>query len=65
MELNWLYSALPGSQSTPLTLGSTGGVVATSGSGDIGSGCYISMLSISLRPDISRNLSVFYPGLPI
>jgi hypothetical protein len=25
--LNWLYSALPGSQSTPLTLWSTGGVV--------------------------------------
>jgi hypothetical protein len=28
---------------------------ATSGSGDIGSGCYLSMLAISLRPGIPRN----------
>jgi hypothetical protein len=28
---------------------------ATSGAGDIGSGCYLSMLSISLRPGITRN----------
>jgi hypothetical protein len=28
---------------------------ATSGSGDIGSGCYLSMLAISLRPGITRN----------
>jgi hypothetical protein len=28
---------------------------ATSGLGDIGSGCYISMLAISLRPGIPRN----------
>jgi hypothetical protein len=28
---------------------------ATSGSGDIGSGCYLSMLAISLRPGIIRN----------
>jgi hypothetical protein len=28
---------------------------ATSGSGDIGSGCYLSMLVISLRPGITRN----------
>jgi hypothetical protein len=28
---------------------------ATSGSGDIGLGCYLSMLAISLRPDIPRN----------
>jgi hypothetical protein len=34
---------------------------ATSGSGDIGSGCYLSMLAISLRPGIPRNPSIFYP----
>jgi hypothetical protein len=28
---------------------------ATSGSGDIGPGCYLSMLAISLRPGITRN----------
>jgi hypothetical protein len=28
---------------------------ATSGSGDIGSGCYLSMLAISLKPGITRN----------
>jgi hypothetical protein len=28
---------------------------ATSDSGDIGSGCYLSMLTISLRPAIPRN----------
>jgi hypothetical protein len=28
---------------------------ATSGSGDIGLGCYLSMLAISLRPGIPRN----------
>jgi hypothetical protein len=33
----------------------TDGVVGTSSSGDIGSGCYLSMLAISLRPAIPRN----------
>jgi hypothetical protein len=28
---------------------------ATSGAADIGSGCYLSMLAISLRPGITRN----------
>jgi hypothetical protein len=28
---------------------------ATSGSGNIGLGCYLSMLAISLRPGITRN----------
>jgi hypothetical protein len=28
---------------------------STSGSGDIGSGCYLSMLAISLKPGIPRN----------
>jgi hypothetical protein len=35
---------------------------ATSGSGDIGSGCYLSMLVISLRPGITRNLKHLLPG---
>jgi hypothetical protein len=55
MELNWLYSALPGSQSTPLTLWSTGGVVKQHRIRDIGSGCYLFILAIPLRPGITRN----------
>jgi hypothetical protein len=35
---------------------------ATSGSGDIGSGCYLSMLAISLRPGIPRNSEHLLPG---
>jgi hypothetical protein len=35
---------------------------ATSGSGDIGSGCYLSMLANSLRPGISRNPEHLLPG---
>jgi hypothetical protein len=34
----------------------------TSSSGDIGSGCYLSMLAISLRPGISRNPEHLLPG---
>jgi hypothetical protein len=34
---------------------------ATSGSGDIGSGCYLSMLAISLRLGITRNLKHLLP----
>jgi hypothetical protein len=34
----------------------------TSGSGDIGSGCYLSMLTISLRPRIPRNPVHLLPG---
>jgi hypothetical protein len=64
-ELDRLYLALPGSQSTPLNLWSNGGVVATSSSGDIGSGCYLSMLAISLRPGITRNPKHLLPGLPL
>jgi hypothetical protein len=55
MELNWLYLALPGSQSTPLTLWSTGGVVKQHRIRDIGSGCYLFILAIPLRPGITRN----------
>jgi hypothetical protein len=35
---------------------------ATSGSGDIGLGCYFSMLAISLRPSITRNPEHLLPG---
>jgi hypothetical protein len=35
---------------------------ATSGSGDIGSRCYLSMLAISLRPGIPRNPELLLPG---
>jgi hypothetical protein len=35
---------------------------ATSGSGDIGSECYLSMLVISLRPGITRNPKHLLPG---
>jgi hypothetical protein len=49
-EFNWLYSALMLC------------CEATSGSGDIGSGCYLSMLAISLRPGITRNPEHLIPG---
>jgi hypothetical protein len=32
------------------------------GSGDIGSGCYLSILAISLRPRITRNPKYLLPG---
>jgi hypothetical protein len=35
---------------------------ATSGLRDIGSGCYLSMLAISLRPGITRKLEHLLPG---
>jgi hypothetical protein len=35
---------------------------ATLGSGDIGSGCYLSMLAISLRPGITRNTEHLLAG---
>jgi hypothetical protein len=35
---------------------------ATLGSRDIGSGCYLSMVAISLRPDITRNPKHLLPG---
>jgi hypothetical protein len=52
MELNWLYSALiVGQPIDPsyLTI-NRWCCKATSGSRDIGSGCYLSMLAIALRP---------------
>jgi hypothetical protein len=62
-ELNWLHSALIAKWPIdPTHLWSTGGVVATSSSEDIGSGCYLSMLTISLKPGITRNPNHLLPG---
>jgi hypothetical protein len=57
MELNWLYSTLIARQpiDPSYLMINRWCCEATSGSGDIGSGCYLSMLAISLRPGIPRN----------
>jgi hypothetical protein len=65
-ELNWLYSALIAKKPinpTQLMI-NRWCCEATSGSGDIGSGCYLSMLAISLRQGITRNPNHLLPGLP-
>jgi hypothetical protein len=64
MELNWLYSALIARQPIDPThlMINWWCREATPSSEDIGSGCYLSMLAISLRPGITRIIS--YPGLP-
>jgi hypothetical protein len=56
-ELNWLYSALIAKQPIypSYLMINRWCCEATSGAGDIGSGCYLSMLAISLRPGITRN----------
>jgi hypothetical protein len=56
-KLNWLYSALIDRQPTDPThlMINRWCCEATSGSGDIGLGCYLSMLAISLRLGITRN----------
>jgi hypothetical protein len=56
-ELNWLYSALMARQpiNPSHVMINRSCCEATSGSGDIGSGCYLSMLAISLRLGIARN----------
>jgi hypothetical protein len=56
-ELNWLYSALIARQpiDPSYLMINRWCCEATSGLGDIGSGCYLSMLSISLRQGIPRN----------
>jgi hypothetical protein len=60
-ELNWLYSALIAKKPiNPTHRCSTGGVVSNIGFGR--SGCYFSMLTISLKPDITRNLNHLLPG---
>jgi hypothetical protein len=56
-ELNWLYLALIARQPIdPIHLMINWWCCeATPGSGNIGSGCYLSMLAISLKPGITRN----------
>jgi hypothetical protein len=56
-ELNWLYSTLIAKQPIdPSYLKINRWCCeATSGAGDIGSGCYLSMLAFSLRLGITRN----------
>jgi hypothetical protein len=53
-ELNCLYSALIAKQ--PIDPSLLMVLRGNIGVGDIGSGCYLSMLAISLRPGITRNL---------
>jgi hypothetical protein len=56
-ELNWLYSALIARQpiDPAYLMINLWCCEATSGLGDISSGCYLSMLAISLRSGIPRN----------
>jgi hypothetical protein len=63
-KLNWLYSALIARQpiDPSYLLINRWCCEATSGSGDIGSGCYLSMLAISFRPGIPRNPEHLLPG---
>jgi hypothetical protein len=63
-ELNCLYSVLIARQPIDLSylMINRWCCEATSGSGDIGLGCYLSMLAISLRPGISRNPDHLLPG---
>jgi hypothetical protein len=63
-ELNWLYSALIARQPIDPSYLMINRLCceATSGSRDIGSGCYLSMLAISLRPGIPRNPEHLLPG---
>jgi hypothetical protein len=63
-ELNWLYSALIARQpiDPSYLMINRWCCEATSGLGDIGSGCYLFMLAISLRPGITRNPEHLLPG---
>jgi hypothetical protein len=64
MELNWLYSALIVGQPNYLSylMINQWYCEATSGSRDIGSGCYLFMLAISLRSGITRNPKYLLAG---
>jgi hypothetical protein len=66
-ELNWLYSALIAKQpiDPSYLMIKRWCCEATSGSGDNGSGCYLSMLAISLRPGITRNPEYLLLGTPL
>jgi hypothetical protein len=62
--LNWLYSALIAKwliEPSYLMI-NRWCCEATSGSADIGSACYLSMLAISLKPGITRNPKHLLPG---
>jgi hypothetical protein len=63
-KLNWLYSALIAKQPIDPTHRKINRwcCEATSDSGDIGLGCYVSMLAISLRLGIIRNPKHLLPG---
>jgi hypothetical protein len=63
-KLNWLYSALIARQpmDPSYLMINRWRCEATSGSGDISSGCYLSMMAISLRPGIPRNSEHLLPG---
>jgi hypothetical protein len=63
-ELNWLYSALIARQPIDPThlMMNRWCCEARSGSGDIGSGCYLSMLAISLKRGITRYPKHLRPG---
>jgi hypothetical protein len=66
-ELNWLYSALIAKQpiDPSYLMINRWCCKATSGSRDIGSGCYLFMLAISLRPGITRNPEHLLRGTPL
>jgi hypothetical protein len=66
-ELNWLYSAFIAKQPIDPThlMINRWCCEATSGSEDIGSGCYLSMLAISLKPGITRNPKHLLPGISL
>jgi hypothetical protein len=66
-KLNWLYSALIAKQpiDPSYLMINRWCCEATSGSRDIGSGCYLSMLAISLRPGITRNPELLLRGTPL
>jgi hypothetical protein len=66
-ELNWLYSALIARQpiDPSYLMINRWCCEATSGSGDIGSGCYLSMLAISLWPGITSNPEYLLPMTPL
>jgi hypothetical protein len=61
--LNWLYSALIARQPIdPTHLMINRWCCEQHRIRDIGSGCYLSMLAISLRPGITRNPEHLLPG---
>jgi hypothetical protein len=66
-KLNWLYSALIAKQPIDPShlMINWWCCEATSGSGDIGSGCYLSMLATSLRPGITMNPEHLLPGTSV